>query len=122
MVLCDTNILIHAFNSNISTIEALEKIGFENILLSSVTTMELLQGMGNKIELAQMKKKIKYYDIIHFDIKISQKSIELIENFKLSHHLQIPDAIIGATAIVNGIGLFTYNKKDFDFMPNIILY
>ncbi len=122
MVLCDTNILIHAFNGNTSTIEALEGIGFHNIVLSSITTMELLQGMGNKIELAQMKKKIKYYDIIHFDSQISQKSIELIESFKLSHHLQIPDAIIGATAIVNKIELFTYNKKDFDFMPNIILY
>jgi predicted nucleic acid-binding protein len=121
MVLCDTNILIHAFNGNTTTIEALEEIGFANIVLSSITTMELLQGMGNKAELAQMKKKIKYYDIIHFDSHISQKSIELIEGFKLSHHLQIPDAIIGATAIVNEIELFTYNKKDFDFMPNITL-
>ncbi|RDC57253.1 hypothetical protein DU508_08745 [Pedobacter chinensis] len=85
MILCDTNIFIHAFNGNSRTIEALEEIGFKNILLSSVTTMELLQGMGNKIELAQMKKKIKYYDVIHFDSLISQKSIELIENFKLSH-------------------------------------
>jgi predicted nucleic acid-binding protein len=122
MVLCDTNILIHAFNGNVATIKALEEIGFANIVLSSITTMELLQGMGNKSELAQMKKKIKYYDIIHFDSHISQKSIELIEGFKLSHHLQIPDAIIGATAIVNEIELFTYNKKDFDFMPNITLY
>jgi len=122
MILCDTNILIHAFNGNIATIESLEEIGFENIVLSSITTIELLQGMGNKSELAQMKKKIKYYDIFHFDNQVSQKSIELIESFKLSHNLQIPDAIIGATAIVNSIMLFTYNKKDFDFMPNIILY
>ncbi|WP_293745199.1 type II toxin-antitoxin system VapC family toxin [uncultured Pedobacter sp.] len=122
MVLCDTNILIHAFNGNVTTIKALAEIGFANIVLSSITTMELLQGMGNKAELAQMKKKIKYYDIIHFDSHISQKSIDLIESFKLSHHLQIPDAIIGATAIVSEIELFTYNKKDFDFMPNIMLY
>jgi len=58
MVLCDTNVLIHAFNGNTTTIEALEEIGFANIVLSSITTMELLQGMGNKAELAQMKKKI----------------------------------------------------------------
>jgi len=122
MILCDTNIFIYAFNGNSKTIEALEEIGFKNILLSSVTTMELLQGMGNKIELAQMKKKIKYYDVIHFDSLISQKSIELIENFKLSHHLQIPDAIIGATAIVYNIELFTYNTKDFNYLPDIILY
>lgn len=78
--------------------------------------------MGNKTELAQMKKKIKYYDIIQFDEKISEKSIELIERFKLSHHLQIPDAIIGATAIIHQLELYTYNRKDFEFMPNIKLY
>jgi predicted nucleic acid-binding protein len=50
MILCDTNILIHAFNGNTSTIEVLEEIGFKNILLSSITTMELLQGMGNKAD------------------------------------------------------------------------
>ncbi len=122
MVLCDTNILIHAFNGNLDTIVQMEAIGFNNILLPSVTVMELMQGMENKTELAQMKKKIKYYDIIQFDERISEKSIELIEKYKLSHNLQIPDAIIGATAIVHRIELFTYNKKDFSFMPTILLY
>ncbi len=64
MILCDTNVLIYAFNGQQATINQMEEIGFENILLSSITVMELLQGMGNKTELAQMKKKIKYYDII----------------------------------------------------------
>jgi predicted nucleic acid-binding protein len=122
MILCDTNILIHAFNGNQRTIEDLTALGFENILLSSITVMELLQGMGNKHELTQMKKKIKYYDVVHFDEKISEKAVELIEKFKLSHQLQIPDAIIGATAIVHKIELFTYNKKDFDFMPHLQLH
>jgi predicted nucleic acid-binding protein len=122
MVLCDTNILIHAFNGNQATINQMEAIGFENILLSSITVMELLQGMSNKTELLQMKKKIKYYDIIQFDEKISEKSIELIEKFRLSHYLQIPDAIIGATAIIHQIELHTYNTKDFKFMPNLHLY
>lgn len=118
MILCDTNVLIYAFNGQQATINQMEEIGFENILLSSITVMELLQGMGNKTELAQMKKKIKYYDIVQFDEKISEKSIELIESFKLSHHLQIPDAIIG----VHQLELYTYNRKDFEFMPNIKLY
>jgi predicted nucleic acid-binding protein len=101
MVLCDTNIFIHAFNGNPLTINQLGSIGFDKIILSSITVMELLQGMSNKTELAQMKKKIKYYDVIQFDEQISMKSIELIEKFKLSHNLQIPDAIIGATAIIH---------------------
>ena len=122
MVLCDTNILIHAFNGRFDTIQALNNIGYANILLSAITVMELYQGMGNKIELAQMKKKIKYFDVIQFDDQVSEKSIELIAQFRLSNDLQIPDAIIGATAIVHQIPLFTYNLKDFRFMPDIILH
>lgn len=122
MVLCDTNILIQAFNGNKETIEQLNIIGYPNIILSAITVMELLQGMGNKIELAQMKKKIKYFDVVQLDDQISEKAIELIEQFRLSHNLQIPDAIIGATAVVHQIPFFTYNLKDFRFMPTIILH
>jgi len=122
MVLCDTNIFINAFNGRADTIGQLGKIGLADIVLSSITVMELYQGMGNKAELAQMKKKIKYYDVIQIDEVISQKAIEFIESYKLSHGLQIPDAIIGATAVVHQIPLYTYNLKDFDFLPGIILY
>jgi predicted nucleic acid-binding protein len=122
MILCDTNIFIHAFNGGTTTIEALNRIGMEHVAVSSITVMELLQGMGNKRELTLMKKKIKYYDVIHFTPEVSQKSVELIDQFKLSHGLQIPDAIIAATAIVFKLPLFTYNVRDFNFIPDIILY
>lgn len=121
MILCDTNIFISAFNNRADTIAQLEEIGFDNILLSAITVMELYQGMGNKQELAQMKKRIKYYDVLPIDTFISEQAIALIAQFKLSHNLQIPDAIIGASAVVYQIDLFTYNYKDFNFMPNIKL-
>lgn len=70
MIICDTNVLIHAFNGDSKTIEALQSIGYENIALSSVTVMELYQGMANKQELAQMKKKIKYFDIVQIDVSL----------------------------------------------------
>ncbi|HRD82158.1 MAG TPA: type II toxin-antitoxin system VapC family toxin [Saprospiraceae bacterium] len=122
MVLCDTNIFISAFNGRQNTIDQLGKIGLNEILLSAVTVMELFQGMGNKKELAQMKKKIKFYDVIQIDEHISTKAIEFIETFRLSHGLQIPDAIIGATAIVYQIPLYTYNVRDFDFLPDVIFH
>lgn len=122
MILCDTNIFIHAFNGNESTKTQLNIIGLEKIALSSITLMELYQGMGDKNELAQMKKKLRYFDIVHIDKNISQMAVDLIAKFKLSHGLQIPDAIIGATAIVYEIPLYTYNIKDFKFMPNIKIY
>jgi predicted nucleic acid-binding protein len=121
MVLCDTNILINLFNGNANTLKSLNDIGLDNIAISDITVMELYQGMGNKAELLQMKKKLKFYDTIQIDIQTSVLATELIEKFRLSHSLQIPDAIIGATAIIHHIPLFTYNIKDFNFMPHLQL-
>lgn len=112
MILCDTNVFIHAFGKHQATIEALRSIGFANVVLSTVSVMELYRGMGNKYELAEMQKKIRYYDILHLNAAISNVAIDLLLRFKLSHDLQIPDALIGATAITNGLPLFTYNVKD----------
>jgi predicted nucleic acid-binding protein len=93
MVLCDTNIFIHAFNGRQETIDRLHVIGLEQIVLSAITVMELYQGMGNKTELAQMKRKIRYYDVAEIDIPISRLAAKLIESFKLSHGLQIPEQL-----------------------------
>lgn len=122
MVLCDTNIFISAFNNRKDTIEKMQKIGLNNIAISAITAMELYRGMDNKNELNKIHKYLRYYDIVHITDEISNKATELVHDFHLSHNLQIPDAIIGATAIILKIPLFTYNIKDFSFMPGLILY
>jgi predicted nucleic acid-binding protein len=121
MVLCDTNIFIHAFNGRQTTIEKLQEIGLDQVVLSVITLMELYQGMGNKAELAQMKRKIRYYDVVDIDIATSKLAANLVENYKLSHNLQIPDSIIAATAVIHQIPFYTYNVKDFAFIPGIKL-
>ena len=84
--------------------------------------MELYRGMEHKKEMIEMQKKINQYNILHFNEETSKHAIELVNKFKLSHNLQIPDAIIGAMCIVYDIDLFTYNTKDFKFLPGIKLY
>jgi len=81
-----------------------------------------MQGTRNKSESLQIKKKLKAYHIIHFNEASSKLAIELIEKYRLSHGLLIPDAIIAATAIAFNLKLFTYNQKDFIFIPGILLY
>jgi predicted nucleic acid-binding protein len=84
--------------------------------------MELIQGTRNKNELLKLKRKIKNYNIIHFNDVTSKLAINLAEKYYLSHGLLIPDAIIAATAITFNFKLFTYNLKDFEFLPEIQLY
>jgi predicted nucleic acid-binding protein len=122
LILCDTNILIAWLKGDEQTIEILQEIGLENLLIPSIAFMELIQGIRNKIELSKLKKKIKNYNIIHFNDVTSKLAINLAEKYFLSHGLLIPDAIIAATAIAFNFKLFTYNLKDFKYIPGIQLY
>ena len=122
LVICDTNIFISAFNGLGKTTKELSVIGNENVLMPSITVMELYRGMANKEQMAKMARRIKAYNILDFNEQVSQKAIELVQSFKLSHDLQIPDAIIAALTINYDIPLFTYNIKDFKFIPGVKLY
>jgi len=122
VVLCDTNILIELFKGNQATIDIIEQIGFDNISISSVTVMELYFGALNKNELEKIKRSLSSLEVIHIDTVISQKSVELIEEYSNSHYLHIPDSLIAATSLVYGMELFTYNIKDFRFIKGIRLY
>ena len=122
LVLCDTNIFINWFNQHEPTIGKLQEIGLENIAVSVITIMELIEGVDNKQQLQQLKKKISNYYIVDFNENISKLSLQYIESYNLSHSINIPDAIIGASAVEFGLKLFTYNTKDFKFLPGINLY
>ena len=61
LILCDTNILISWFKGEEKTISELMKIGLENILLPSITLMEIYQGARNKSELQKIKIKLNSY-------------------------------------------------------------
>ena len=121
-VLCDTNVFIRLMTNDPEVIGSLTRIGDENILMPSITVMELYAGMRKKEELQRMKKQVKHYHIQHLDARVSQKAVELMKDFRLSHGLTIPDALIGAMAIVNELNLYTYNLKDFRYSPGIQLF
>jgi predicted nucleic acid-binding protein len=121
-ILCDTNVFIKLFNNDPIVIAELSKIGNKRILMPSISAMELYVGMRDKQDLQQMRKRIKLFNCLHLNELASEKGVELIANYRLSHGLMIPDALIAAMAVTYDLELFTYNSKDFKFIPNIRLY
>jgi tRNA(fMet)-specific endonuclease VapC len=121
-VLVDTNILIHLFNGNPATEVDILQIGIPHILVPSITAMELYRGMSNKKEMASMVKKLAQFQILHFNEAVSKLAQDFIRDYKLSHDLTIPDAIIAAMAVEYALPLHTYNQKDFRYLPGIVLY
>jgi len=119
MILCDTNVIIEILKGDEKTIKIMESIGLENIAISSVTVMELYFGAFNKRELNKIKKHLKALNIVHFDNDVSELAVNMIESYSKSHGLQIPDAIIAATALSLEIKLFTLNLKDFRYIDGL---
>ena len=122
MILCDTDIFIEALKNNPHTVSLLRKIGTDNIGLSSISVMELYFGAIDKKELKKIKSRLQLINILHVNQEISQKALQLIEQYSKSHSLRIPDALIAATSIYYQTTLLTNNQKDFRFIENIRLY
>jgi predicted nucleic acid-binding protein len=122
MILCDTNIIIEVLKGKQKTIELVEKIGINQLTISSITEMELYFGAFNKTEMRLIQKYIRLLPIVHINNEISIKAVELIEKFATSHKLTIPDALIAATVINENYTLLTMNIKDFKFIPGLKLY
>ncbi len=111
--LIDTNILIYYFNG----IELNEKI--DNILLTSfnisiITKIEFLSWQKLYQDKSLEEKAIAFLSnarVYDLDDNIADKVIKIRQR----HKVKTPDAIIGATAQVNGLGIVTNNEKDFQY-------
>jgi predicted nucleic acid-binding protein len=84
--------------------------------------MELIQGSRDKIELKRINRFLKDFKIILINQKISKKSMELMKTYSISHGLLIPDALIAATAITKNLPLWTFNRRDFQFIDGLTLF
>ncbi len=122
MVLIDSNILIQIGNKDKQIVELVKELEIKNKLaISIVTEMEMLVGCRNKAEFQNLDKFLKRFSICKITESISELGKELIKKYYLSHGLEIPDALIAATALQLEIPLLTINRKDFRFIESVEL-
>ena len=91
-------------------------------MLTSITQMELIVGSLNKADLNRINKNIHQFRIALIDNNISQSAIKLLQTYRLSHGLALPDSLIAATALILDLELFTYNIKDYKFIDGLVLF
>jgi len=112
-MLIDTDVLIWFMRGNEKAFNVIEnQAGF---FISVVTYIELVQGMRNKHELTEFRKAIRDWNtnILYINEEVSAKAMFYIERYYLSHSLQLTDALIAATAVVNGLKILTANDKHY---------
>jgi predicted nucleic acid-binding protein len=120
--LIDTDILIDAGRGIADAIACLNRIQAAASLATSVVSeMELVVGCRDKAEMQAVAKFLQQFRIVKVSEAISDKAVELLKTYRLSHGLLIADSLIAATAIVLDWDLITKNQRDYRFIVGLKL-
>lgn len=119
--LWDTNIAIY-FLQNAFPLDAskyIDTILKESApLISVITEIELMSWTKSTAETTTaIQNFINGSEVLELDRLIKIRTAELRRNYKT----KLPDAIIGATALVHGLKLVTHNSKDFSKIEGFII-
>lgn len=118
MVILDTSIVIDHLRQPKEKESPLVKIAKqrqkETLALSMVSIQELYGGRSTKDEEKEqyLLATIAPLKILPYTYEVAQLSGEIARDLK--RPIELADAAIAATAIVNGAELFTLNKRDFE--------
>ncbi len=118
----DTDILIDAGRGVQEAIDCLQHLTRQTSLaVSAVTQMELIVGCRNKSELHNLEIFLRRFQLLKITEPISDRAIDLLQQYRLSHDLLIADALIAATAMEHNQPFVTKNQRDFRFLTGLNL-
>ena len=121
-VIVDTDVLIDLGRNISDAVACLQEIQQHSSRATSVVSqMELIVGCRNKQELRAVEELLARFYIINLDPSITSRAVELVRLYRLSHGLQIPDALIAATALELNQPLVTKNFRHFRFITGLNL-
>ena len=120
-MLVDTDVLVWYMRGNEKSKRAIQNL--QGFSISVVTYIELVQGLRNKRELSVLRNSFKSWSatIIYINEEISTKAMFLVEQYFLSHSIQLANALIEATSTIYGLPLLTANTRHYKTIKNIIL-
>ena len=93
---------------------------YANLSISAITVFELFAGATDKQKIDDIRRLLKWIQIIGFDEGVAEISGELFIDLKSNNQLiDFKDIFIAATAIFYGIELATLNVKHFARITNL---
>ena len=122
LTIVDTDILIDAARQVREAVECLADIEQQSTLaISAITQMELLVGCRNRTELRHTERFLQRFQVLKLTEPVSDMTIDLLRQYRLSHGLAIPDALIAATAMVWNQPFISKNQRDYSFIKGLQL-
>lgn len=120
LLILDTDILIDVLRGDANAILFLQTKSQQfQLAISAVTQMELMVGCRNKTELQALDKFLQRFQLLKVMESISDRATDLLRQYRLSHGLLIPDAVIAATALEYNESFVSKNQRDYRFIAGL---
>ena len=116
-VLVDTCILIDCLRRNRNALEFLVRLP-DKPLLSVVSVTEIYAGfrVGEELLIAEL---LNSFAILTVEIEIGELAGRYLHRYRPSHGIDVPDALIAATAREHGLTLAPLNTKHFPMLRDV---
>ena len=125
MVILDTNIIIDHLRQPPGTsvlTDLLSRFSYQDLKFSLLTLQELYAGTSTKVPQKEkdLLATISQFEILPYTYEIAKLAGEIMRD--LNHSIELADAAIAATALINNCELATLNRKDFAGISELSLF
>ncbi len=118
MLLLDTCILIDLLRKERHAINFVSALD-EQPHACPVTSMELLAGARSQREETEIDELLGTFLMVSLGPDCFRRAGSWLRHFQASHSLDVPHALIAATAETHGLKLATLNTKHFPMFPKL---
>ena len=121
-LIIDTGPVVHQLRGHQPTIQLLRQArGSERLAISTITRLEVCAGMYED-ERYSTRKLLSRFLSYSVSPAIADLAGELVARSRTRNSLSVPDAVIAATALLEGLTLVTYNVAHFAPIRGLRLY
>jgi len=123
--LLDTNICIYIIkNKYIDIVKKLDRVGIDNVAVSSITVAELEYGISKSSKPKESEEKLYEFlvpfEILDFNVAAARYYGKLRgELTKNGNLIGSMDMLIASIALANDLRIVTNNEKEFERIPNL---
>lgn len=120
MILLDSDVMIDLLRSYPPAVTWFDSLdAMETVTLSGYSVMELIQGCRDKVAQERVLRVLSRYGIVWLAFADCTKALNLFVQYHLSHNAGLLDMLIGQTALMLNVPLYTFNQKHYRFVPRL---
>jgi predicted nucleic acid-binding protein len=117
-ILIDTDIVIDLLRGDRQAL-AYFKSNSDKICFSAITVAEIYSGIKGKREESEVERLFSIFPVVAATNEIAREAGRFVKQYRPSHSVEIPDAVIAATCLLSGSDLCTLNSKHYPMFKDL---